>query len=157
MSDELRYFEDFVPGDVTRHPGTHEVTADEIVSIGTKWDPQPFHTDAALADESIFGGLVASSVHLFAIGVRLAFEGEDGRETAAESALGFEAVKMLQPVRPGDRLVLRTEVVDKRPSKSRPGVGVLRTRSDLHNQDGQVVFTYTSASLIRMRAAAGPS
>ena len=149
----MRYLEDFVVGQELTYVGSHEVTADEIVAIGKQWDPQPFHVDAEAAKDSIFGGLVASSVHLFAIAVKLGNRG-DGQATAAVSALGFTDVKVAAPARPGDVLRIRGRCIENRVSKSRPGCGVMTIQCELVNQQDEIVFSYVSASLLRRRDAA---
>lgn len=63
----MRWFEDLTPGRVDWWPTTYVVTEQEIVDVGRRWDPQPFHTDPVAAEASIFGGLVAATVHLFAM------------------------------------------------------------------------------------------
>lgn len=67
----MGYFEDVEIGQETIFPRSYELTKDEIVSGGKKWAPQTFHIDEGAAKESIFGGLVAASVHLFSISVKL--------------------------------------------------------------------------------------
>jgi acyl dehydratase len=67
---------------------SHTITEEKIIEFGQRWDPQPFHTDPVAAEESIFGGLVASSVHLFAIAVKLGTSLPHQKRAAAVSALG---------------------------------------------------------------------
>ena len=117
--------------------------------FGKRFDPQPFHTDKTAAVDSIFGGLVASSVHLFAMAVW--FSRYLGEPTAAVSALGFDAMRMSAPARPGDLLSLRSETLHTRVSKSRPDCGIIESRSELVNQNGEVVMSYQGAFLVRRR------
>jgi len=147
----LRYFEDFSAGTVRTAPGTYPVTEDEIVEVGTRWDPQPFHTDAEAARDSIFGGLVASSVHLFAIAVWLGSTYED--KVDAVTALGFKELQWHAPARAGDRLRLRSTTLSTRVSRSRPDCGIVESRSQIINQDDELVFSYQGAALIRRRPA----
>jgi acyl dehydratase len=127
------------------------VTEEEIREVGERWDPQPFHIDPEAAAQSPFGGLVASSVHLFAMGVSLSMTGTKDDPVAAVSALGFDKMRLHAPARPGDELLVRTEVIEARPSKGQPGLGVVRNRSELVNQRDQVIFSYESAFLVQRR------
>ena len=147
----MKYFEDFRVGERQTASTDYLVTEVEIVELATRFDPQPFHVDPEAARASIFGGLVASSVHLFAISV--SFSRHLGPPTAAVSALGFDAVRVLAPARPGDRLSFRSETLSARPSKSRPDCGVIETQSELVNQRGETVMTYRGAFLVLRREA----
>ena len=118
----MRYFEDYEVGALKQYAGRYEVTEAEIMEVAGRWDPQPFHTDPVAAVDSIFGGLVASSVHLFAISVSL---GSSGGPVAALSALGFDDLRWHAPARPGDMLRMEGETLSKRLSKSRPGAGII--------------------------------
>lgn len=145
----MRYFEDFVVGEKRTADGDYLVREEEIVEIAQRFDPQPFHIDPVAAKDSIFGSLVASSVHLFAIAV--SFSPKLGERTAAVSALGFDEIRMLSPARPGDRLSLHCETLGARRSKSRPDCGVIESRSELTNQRGEIVMTYRNAFLVQCR------
>lgn len=151
----MRYFEDFVVGSVDEKSETYPVTQDEIIEMGERWDPQPFHTDPVAATDSLFGGLVACSAHVFAISCALHSKVPDDEKTAAVSALGFDELRLLAPVRPGDELRARSEITDARLSQSRPGVGIVSSRGELRNQRDEVVFTIASAALIRCRPTDG--
>lgn len=144
-----KYLEDYVPGDVVDVDASYLVTEEEILEIGRRWDPQPFHTDREAAAESFFGGLVASSVHLFAASVWLGYQMES--RAAAVTALGFSELSWHAPARPGHRLKLRAETLSARASKSRPDCGVVENKSQIFNQDGELVFSFIGAALIRKR------
>ena len=146
----MRYYEDFVPGETATSQGSYVVTEAEIREVGERWDPQPFHVDPLAAARSAFGGLVASSVHLFAIAVSLG-GAESSEPSAAVSALGFDELRLLAPVRPGDVLRARFTPIDRRVSSSRPGLGIVRSRCELVNQRDEVVFSDVSAFLIERR------
>jgi acyl dehydratase len=145
----IKYLEDYLPGETSEVDATYLVTEEEILEVGKRWDPQPFHTDKVAAADSFFGGLVASSVHLFAASVWLGYQLKT--RAAAVSALGFRELSWHAPARPGDRLSLRTETLSTRESKSRLGTGVVETRSQVFNQDGELVFSFLGAALIRKR------
>ncbi len=147
----MKYFEDFGLGDKQVASSTYRVTEEEIIEFGTRFDPQPFHTDPVAAADSIFGGLVASSTHLFSIAVALTQH--LGDKVAAVSALGFDGVRVLAPARPGDELGMRTETVGARRSKSRPDCGIVEGSSEMFNQNDEIVFRYHAAFLVLLRAA----
>jgi acyl dehydratase len=155
MSDEkLLFFEDFPPGSVLEF-GSYPVTREEIVDFAAAFDPQPFHLDEAAAQRSMLGGLAASGWHTCAILMRLNCEGflniADGR-----GAPGIDEVKWLKPVRPGAILGVRAEVLSARVSQSRPSIGLVQFRFDVHDQDGVVVMTQTNFVMIGRRGQDGP-
>lgn len=145
----MKYFEDFCLGQCQHSPKTHTVTEEEILEFGRRWDSQPFHTDKALAAQTEFGGLVASSTHLFAIAIGLWNDpGLPQQErTAAISALGFNNMKLRAPARPGDVLKSVTTVLQKRDSTSRPNAGILVFLNEVFNQANALVFEFESAAL----------
>lgn len=149
----MRYFEDFEVG-VWQENGSYEVTEAEIIEVAERWDPQPFHVDPVAAAESPFGGLVACSAHLFSISCVLASKVPDERKAAAVSALGFDAMRLHSPARPGDVLTSRSLLIETRRSKSKPHLGIVRSRTELTNQRGEQVFSLEGAALIECRGGA---
>jgi acyl dehydratase len=145
----MRYYEDLEVGSISASDATYLVTEEEILEFGRRFDPQPFHVDRDAAAASEFGGLIASTVHIFAMHVSLGVK--SSIRTAAISALGTTNMVNHAPVRPGDVLTHVNEVIDRRPSKSRPGVGIVSFRNTLSNQKGEAVFSYENAALIRFR------
>jgi acyl dehydratase len=133
------WWEDFAVGE-TLEMGSHRFTEEEIIGFARQFDPQPFHTDPQAAARSAFGGLVASGWHTCAIGMRLMVERTLER-TASLGSPGVENIRWLKPVRPGDTLGYRRTVLDKRPSASRPEVGLVRHRWEALNQRGELVLT----------------
>jgi acyl dehydratase len=107
----MDYFEDLTVGETTEF-GTYEVTADEMTSFAEEFDPQPFHTHPDAAAESPFGGLVASGWHTASMTMRLLVDNHLS-EGATRGALGVDDLRWRRPVRPGDELAVRTEIVDK--------------------------------------------
>lgn len=150
----MRYFEDFIAGSQRFFSGSYEVTEQEIIEVGNRWDPQPFHVDKNAAQQSIFGGLVASSVHLFAMAVSLGNNVDVDDKCAAVSALGFNDMKLHGPARPGDQLRLKEIVGQCRPSNSRPDCGIIEVRNEIYNQHDELIFSFISAALIQRRASA---
>lgn len=147
----MKYFEHFMLGLEEDAPGRHIVTEEEIIEFGTRWDSQPFHVDPEAAKESVFGGLVASSAHLFAIAIGLWNRETANAEerTAAVSALGFNNMQLKTPARPGDELKSRSTVIERRSSASKPHLGIVTFRNEVTNQDDVLVFSFENSALIR--------
>lgn len=149
MESTLLCFEDFPVGRVLEY-GAYEVTKEEIFAFAKAFDPQPFHLDEAVAARSMLAGLAASGWHTCAMLMRLSCDGflhnADGR-----GAPGVEEVKWLKPVRPGDMLGVRAEVLGARVSQSRPSIGLLHFRFDLHDLQGAIVMTQTNFVMMGRR------
>ncbi|MEF8826056.1 MAG: MaoC family dehydratase [Halapricum sp.] len=140
------YFEDLAVGD-TESLGTYTVTHEEIVEFARQYDPQPFHADPEAAAESPFGGLVASGWHTAAMTMRLIVDGFL-RKAATGGALGVDELRWFDPVRPGDTLTTRTEVVATEPWDDEHG------KADVHVEtlvDGSVVCSMTALVLFVRR------
>jgi acyl dehydratase len=156
----VRYFEDIRVGDAD-DIGQHTFTAEEIKSFAQRFDPQPFHVDEEAAARSHFGALCASGWHTAVVWMRLMVdhlrrmieEQRARREPVAVlgPALGFRDLKWLKPVYAGDTIAYRSEVVEARVSSSRPGSGLLSIRSTGTNQNGDLVISFVSTTLIERR------
>lgn len=142
-------FEDIRVGSRNR-VGEYAVTEEEILEFGRRFDPRPFHSDPAAAAGSAFGGLVASGCHVFCIRSLLASRLDP--KPALVAGLGLEAMDLPNPVRPGDRLSLEVEVIDKRRSQSRPERGIVWMRNALVNQRGEPVMTLVAKLLVACRS-----
>jgi acyl dehydratase len=144
-----RYFEDYVVGAVYEY-GYASVSEADIVAFAERFDPQPIHVDAQFAASGPFGGLIASGWHTAAIAMRLIVDHYLPRAASLASP-GIDELRWPTPVRPGDKLRLRTTIVEARPSRSKPDRGLVRTHAELLNQDGHTVLTLTAMNLIRLR------
>jgi acyl dehydratase len=122
---------EYVSGEVT-------ITAEEIIAFATQFDPQPFHLDAEAAQSSFFGSLAASGWHTAALTMRLLVEGEL-KPVGGIVGAGFDEFRWPRPVRPGDELRVESEVLEVRPSKSRPDQGLIKVRTTTLNQNGEAV------------------
>ena len=131
------YLEDFAVGQ-TYGSGRLHVDAERIKRFAAEFDPQPFHLDEHAARNSIFRGLAASGWHTAAMTMRLLVEGELMPAGGIVGA-GFDEFRWPQPVRPGDELRLESEVMEVRPSRSRPDQGLIKVRTTTLNQDGKAV------------------
>jgi acyl dehydratase len=145
------YFEDFVPGRVFEL-GAIEVSAAEIIEFATKYDPQPFHIDPEAAEQSPFGGLIASGWHTCALYMRLLFDGIL-HDSSSQGSPGMDELRWLAPVRPGDRLSAASIVEEANPSTTKPNRGTVILRSEMTNQDGVVVLRMRGRGLYGRRPA----
>jgi acyl dehydratase len=134
----MLFFEDFSPGE-TRDFGSHEMTKAEIIAFASRFDPQDFHTDEEAAKASFAGGLIGSGWHSCSIMMRMMAEGFI-LGSASRGAPGIEEVRWLHPVRPGDVLTLRRHILDAKPSRSVPAMGLVRFRFELVNQRGEIAM-----------------
>jgi acyl dehydratase len=146
-------FEDFIPGEVTTF-GAYEVTKAEVIDFASQFDPQPFHLDEEAGRASMLGGLAASGWHSCSILMRLMFDGFMNGSTSIGSP-GIDEVRWLKPVFPGDVLSVRQEILEARPSASKPDRGVVRFRFQLMNQKGEVVMEQTNPIFFARRQSAG--
>lgn len=150
MTGEL-YLEDFQAGQ-TYGAASYAVTAENIKDFAGQWDPQMFHLDEVGAETSFFQGLAASGWHTACLTMRLLITGEFKPANGVIGA-GVEELKWFRPVRPGDVLTVRAEVLEVRAMRSRPGYGIVRVRADTLDAEGKVVQTFTSPLVVQARAA----
>ena len=120
-----RYFEDFAVGQVFKPSCRVRIEKEDIIAFAQKFDPQPFHLDEEAARRSMFGRLVASGWHTAAVTMSLIARA-DYRAAGGTVGLGFDNLRWPTPVLPGDELHIETEVLEVRPSRSRPDRGLLK-------------------------------
>src|SRR5262249_40153408 len=142
------YLEDLRVGQRFRS-GTHRIDEEQIRAFAEQFDPQPFHLDAEAAKETFFGGLVASGWHTAAITMRLLVGGGlpiPGRIGGARAEIAWP-----RPVRPGSTLHVESEILELRPSRSRPDRGVATVRSETRDQIGEVVQVLVAKLVVPRR------
>jgi acyl dehydratase len=142
------YFEDFNPGDRFVSPGM-TMTEGAIIDFALHFDPQPFHMDREAAAGSIYGGLIASGIHTIAVTFRLLLQ--TGILTGNLGSPGFDELRWLRPVRPGDTLRAAAEVIEIRPSASRSDRGTVRFQCTTLNQKDEPVQTVFCNQLLKRR------
>ena len=131
--------------------GTHEIDTAQIKAFAAQFDPQPFHLDEEAAKASLFGGLAASGWHTAAITMRL---NVDGGLPIAGGVIGAGAeVTWPAPTRPGDVLQVESEILEIRPSQSRPDRGMVTVRSETRNQRGEIVQVQIAKLVMPRRPA----
>ena len=146
-----RYLEDFAVGQ-TFHSGRLRIDAEHIKTFAAAFDPQPFHLDEAAACDTIFRGLAASGWHTAAVTMRLLVE-SDLTPAGGIIGAGVEECRWPRPVRPGDELRVESEVLEVRPSQSRPDQGLIKVRTTTTNQAGEAVQVAVGSLLVRRRTA----
>ena len=143
------FLEDVQPGD--RFPSeVYEVTEQAMVQFAREFDPQPFHLDRAAAERSVFNGLAASGWQTAAIAMRLMMTGPM-QFVGGAIGLGVDELRWPVAVRPGDALRVVTEIIEVRPSQSKPRHGIIRLRNVMVNQRGEVVLSYFASALVERK------
>jgi acyl dehydratase len=132
-----RYLEDFAVGQ-TFGSGRLRIDKERIKTFAAEFDPQPFHLDEQAARDTIFRGLAASGWHTAAVTMRLLVE-SDLKPAGGIVGAGFDEFRWPRPVRPGDELRVESEVLEVRPSRSRPDHGLIKVRTTTLNQNGEAV------------------
>ena len=143
------YFEDLKVGDRYQSE-PYEVTESAILDFAREFDVQPFHLDDEVAKKSVFNGLAASGWHTAAIAMRL-FTTGPLQFVGGAIGLGVDELRWPAAVRPGDTLRLETEIMELRPSRSKPGQGLIRIRNVTSNQRGEVVLSYFANAMVQRR------
>ena len=122
------------------HAGPYAVTEAEVLDFAKQWDPQWFHTDPEAAARGPFDGLIASGWHTCGLIFRMACDGFL-LESSSMGSPGLENVRWLKPVRPGDTLRTRIEILETRPMASKPDLGMVKVRWEGLNQRDEVVVS----------------
>jgi acyl dehydratase len=142
--------EDFAVGQVYM-VGPVPVSADAIKAYARQFDPQPFHTDEELADSIFFQGLVASGWHTASLTMSLVVQALP--IAGGVIGGGVDELRWPKPLRPGDELRLQGEIVEVRPSRSKPGQGLVRVRTTTLNRAGETVQTMIANLIVPRRPA----
>jgi acyl dehydratase len=145
------YFEDFKVGDKFTTPGI-TVTESQIIDFAMHWDPQPFHMDAEASQRHNVGGLIASGFHTLCLSFRL-FQQIGVLARCNLASPGFDSLRWLKPVRPGDTLHVVAEVTEARPSRSKPDRGAVRMLHSTFDQTGETVMTVDCTHILKRREA----
>ena len=144
-----RYLEDFTVGQ-RFGSGRLRMDTEQITTFAFAFDPQPFHLDEEAARDTLFRGLAASGWHTAAVTMRLLVE-SDLKPAGGIVGAGFDELRWPRPVRPGDELRVESEVLEVRPSKSRPDHGLIKVRTTTLNQHGEVVQVLIGNLVVRRR------
>jgi acyl dehydratase len=147
---QASYFEDLHVGQRFMS-GAYGVDETKIKAFASEYDPQPFHLDLSRAEESFFGGLVASGWHTASITMRLLVNG--GLPFAGGLIGAGGELSWPQPTRPGDTLSVESEILDIAPSRSKPDRGMVTVRSVTRNQKGEALQIMTAKLVVPRRPA----
>ncbi len=145
-----KFLDDLAPGDKFATAGI-TLTESEIIAFALTYDPQPFHLNAVVAAESIYGGLIASGFQVISLTFRLFIQ----QGLLVESSMGSPGIDELRwfaPVRPGDTLQAEVEVLAVTPSKSKADRGIARLKYSTFNQRRELVSSFIVNHLLLRRA-----
>ena len=146
-----RYLEDYSVGQRFRS-GRVRIDKERIKAFAAEFDPQPFHLDEEAARHTFFGGLAASGWHTAALTMRLLVE-SDLKPVGGILGAGADEFRWSRPVGPGDELRIESEVLEVRPSRSRPDQGLIKVRTTTLNQNDEAVQVVVANLLVRRRSA----
>ena len=133
-----RYLDDFAVGEIIESTEEYEMTPANIHDFASQFDPQPIHLDPDGAAREIFGGVIASGWHSLSATMRLMVR-SNIFAGAPVIGVGVDNLRYLRPVRAGDRLRARAEVLQIRNSRSHPDRGYLVLRITTSRGDEQVL------------------
>ena len=143
------HWEDFQTGAVAVY-GPRLVTREEIVAFAAEFDPQPMHLDEAAASATLLGGLGASGWHTCCLLMRMIADGFLHDSTSMGSP-GIEEMRWLKPLRPGTQIRVRATVLEIRPSKSRPEMGLTKFRYEVLDGAGESLAEMITTALFGRR------
>ncbi|RPX18550.1 MaoC family dehydratase [Pseudomonas aeruginosa] len=146
----IYYLDDLAPGQRFSGSTRIRIDADRIKAFASEFDPQPFHLDEAAASASVFQGLAASGWHTAAVVMRLIVD-SDFKPAGGIVGAGFDELRWPRPVRPGDELRVESEVLEVRPSKTKPEIGLVKLRTTTLNQDDDVVQEHVATLVVPKR------
>ena len=148
----MLYWEDLDVGTTTEF-GSYDVTREEVLEFACKYDPQPFHLSDEAAAKTHFGRLAASGWHTCAMTMAVIVRKLSELQWAGLGSPGFDELRWLKPVHPGDTIHVVGTIVDKTPSRSKPEIGSIKTETVVSNQHGEPVMRYRSIVLMQRHPA----
>ena len=146
------FLDDLAPG-FTFETGSRTLSEEDIVSFARSYDPQPFHVDARAAAASPYGGIIASGFQTMLTAFALTLEAQVWNEASLGSP-GMDEIRWLRPVRPGDSLSVRAEVLSVTPSRTRPDRGRAEIAYSVRTADGAEVMRYRCIHMLLRRSPA---
>ena len=148
-----RYLEDFAVGQ-TFSSGRCRITKEQIKAFANEFDPQPFHLDETAAHDTFFQGLAASGWHTAALTMRLLVESEL-QPAGRRRWCWVRRISMAETRAAGDELRIQSEVVEVRPSRSRPNQGLIKLRTTTLNQNDEAVQVQVGNLIVPRRQRHG--
>jgi len=146
-----RFLEDFAVGQTFGGSERMRIDAARIKTFAAEFDPQPFHLEETAANGTIFKGVSANGLDTATMTMRLLVESDLKPEGGIVGA-GFDEFRWPRPVRPGDELRVESEVLEVRPSKSRPDQGLIKVKTTTLNQNGEAVQISIGNLIVPRRA-----
>lgn len=150
----MQYYEDMVVGAVSKY-GRYEVTREEVIAFASKYDPQAFHLDDDAAAATHFGRLSASGWHTASMTMAMTVANMANNKQAGLGSPGIDELRWIKPVYPGDTLRCENALLEKRRSKTRPEMGIIRGETRVYNQHDELVMTFKALGMIATRDPAG--
>lgn len=150
----MQYYEDLVVGKVTKY-GHYDVTREEVIDFAKKYDPQAFHLDDDAAAATHFGRLSASGWHTASMTMAMTVANMQNNRQAGLGSPGIDELRWVKPVYPGDTLRCENVLLEKRRSKTRPEMGILRGETRVYNQHDELVMSFKALGMIATRDPAG--
>ncbi len=144
----FRTFEDLELGEF-RKSASRTVTREEMLDFARKYDPQWFHTDPESAQESVFGEVVASGIHVLALWRQM--DHEINWDIDWVCGVGWDELRLKRAIRAGDTIHVTSEIVSLQPSTTRTDRGTAMTRYAVVLDDGTEAVTFTSINLVYTR------
>ncbi len=151
MSAGKSYLEDFNVGEKTISPGRTVTEADIVMFASLSADWTELHTNAEYMKNSIFGQRIAHGMLTLSIASGLGMRTRGRPPVEVLAFLGMDKVRFVAPVFIGDTIRVESEVIEKRPSKSMPGAGILKSKNTVKNQRNEDVATWETALMVSMR------
>ena len=145
-----RCLEDFAVGQKFRS-ARRTVDKDRMITFATEFGPQPFHLDEHAARNTRFHGLIGSGWYTAAVTMRLLVE-SDLKPAGGIIGAGADEFRWPRPVRPGDELRIESEILEVRPSTSRPDQGLIKVRTTTLNQNDEAVQTIVANLVVPRRS-----
>ena len=143
------YFEDIKEGDSYKL-GPLFVSKEEVIDFAKKYDPQPFHISEEKAKESLFGGLCASGWHTCALYMKMLCDSFI-KNLASLGSPGMNEIRWIKPLFPDQEIFGNVTIISKKPSKSKPNIGSMITKSEVYNENKELIMTLESISIVRKR------
>ena len=149
MKLKPKYFDDFQVGDCFETEPNF-ISKDEIIDFASKYDPQSFHLDEDAAKNGPFGRLTSSGFMTLGKSFTQIFN-TNVFNGSSMGAWGLDELRWTKPVYPGDTLKTQVEVLEKKLSSKNPIKGTVRLKQTVYNQNEDVVMTWISNSMIKVK------
>ncbi|MBV7331685.1 MaoC family dehydratase [Chloroflexi bacterium TSY] len=146
-----KYYDELSVGDVIQHSLGRTLTEmDNVLFSALTMNTQPLHLNEDFANkQSQFGQRIVNGI--FTLGLAVGITVPELTEGTIVANLGYESVRHPHPLFHGDTLYVESEVIEKRPSRSKPDRGIVRFRHIGRNQDGVTVIEFERTALVLRR------